>query len=139
GGAGGGAAGSGLSDLNSGGVDVGYQGCAGPETARALGVDYLLTGTIQLIAESTRVTVQLVSAADNGSVWAEHYDLPHANLLTLEDAISEKVAGALKVPVTSAERAQLTHRYTSNAPAYESYLRGRAELLRYTQEGTLAA
>ena len=110
-----------------------------PETARALGVDYLLTGTIQLIADSTRVTVQLVSAADNGSVWAEHYDLPHANLLTLEDAISEKVAGALKVPVTSAERAQLTHRYTSNALAYESYLRGRAELLRYTQEGTLAA
>ncbi|TLZ41537.1 MAG: hypothetical protein E6K32_09445 [Gammaproteobacteria bacterium] len=114
-------------------------GRAIPETARALGVDYLLTGTIQLIADSTRVTVQLVSAADNGSVWAEHYDLPHANLLTLEDAISEKVAGALKVPVTSAERAQLTHRYTSNALAYESYLRGRAELLRYTQEGTLAA
>jgi tetratricopeptide (TPR) repeat protein len=109
------------------------------ETARTLGVDYLLTGTIQLISDSTRVTVQLVSAADNGSVWAEHYDLPHANLLILEDDISEKVAGALRVPVTPAERAQLAHRYTSNPLAYESYLRGRAELLRYTQEGTLTA
>ena len=110
-----------------------------PELARVLGVEYLLTGTIQKIEDSTRVTVQLVSATDKGSLWAEHYDLPHANLLTLEDAISDKVAGALRAPVTSAERAQLARRHTSNALAYESYLKGRSELLQYTKEGTLAA
>jgi len=59
--------------------------------------------------------------------------------LTLEDAISEKVAGALRAPVTPAERTRLARRYTAHALAYESYLRGRSELLRYTGEGTLAA
>src|SRR2546429_1788830 len=35
------------------------------------------------------------------------------------DAISEKVAGALRAPVTPAEKAQLARQYTSNALAYE--------------------
>ncbi len=110
-----------------------------PELARTLGVAYLLTGTIQQTDASTRVTVQLVAATNTGSLWAEHYDLPNANLLTLEDIISEKVSGALRIPLTPAERAQLARRYTTNALAYDSYLRGRSELLRYTKEATLAA
>jgi len=104
-----------------------------------LASEYLLTGTLQEIGDNLRVSVQLVRATDMVSLWGEHYDLPNANLLTLEDAISEKVVGALRIPVSTTERARLHRSYTLNPEAYESYLKGRSELLHYTKDGTLAA
>jgi DNA-binding winged helix-turn-helix (wHTH) protein/TolB-like protein/tetratricopeptide (TPR) repeat protein len=109
------------------------------DVARRLAAEYLLTGTLQENGENLRVNVQLVRGADMVSLWGEHYDLPHSNLLTLEDAISEKVVGALRIPVSTTERGRLHRRYTSNPQAYESYLKGRSQLLRYTKDGTLAA
>ena len=109
------------------------------DVARVLSAEYLLTGTLQEIGDNLRVNVQLVRATDMVSLWGEHYDLPNANLLILEDAISEKVVGALRIPVSTTERARLHRSYTSNPEAYESYLKGRSELLHYTKDGTLAA
>jgi len=109
------------------------------DVARVLGAEYLLTGTLQEIGDNLRVNVQLVRGTDMVSLWGEHYDLPNASLLTLEDAISEKVVGALRIPVSTTERARLHRSYTSNPEAYESYLKGRSELLRYTKDGTFAA
>lgn len=109
------------------------------ELARVLEADYLLTGTLQEIGDNIRVTLQLVRAAEMASLWAQHYDLPREHLLTLEDAIAEKVASTLKIPVTPAERARLDRQYTSSPQAYELYLKGRSELLRFTKDGTLAA
>ena len=109
------------------------------DVARVLGTEYLLTGTLQEIGDNLRVNVQLVRGTDMVSLWGEHYDLPNASLLTLEDAISEKVVGALRIPVSTTERARLHRSYTSNPEAYESYLKGRSELLRYTKDGTFAA
>jgi DNA-binding winged helix-turn-helix (wHTH) protein/TolB-like protein len=109
------------------------------EAARVLAVEYLLTGTLQIIDENLRVSVQLVRGADTVSLWGERYDLPHSDLLALEDAISEKVTASLRIPVGATERTRLHRRYTSNPEAYESYLKGRSELLRYTKDGTLAA
>ncbi len=110
-----------------------------PELAHLLEADYLLTGTLQETGDNIRVTLQLVRGADMVSLWAQHYDLPREHLLTLEDAVAVEVAGTLKIPVTPAERARLDRRYTSNPQAYESYLKGRSELLRFTKEGTLTA
>jgi DNA-binding winged helix-turn-helix (wHTH) protein/TolB-like protein/tetratricopeptide (TPR) repeat protein len=109
------------------------------DVARVLVAEYLLTGTLQEIGDNLRVNVQLVRGTDTVSLWGEHYDLPVTNLLILEDTISEKVVGALRIPVSTAERARLHRRYTSNPEAYESYLKGRSELLRYTKDGTSAA
>ena len=109
------------------------------DLARALDVEYLLTGTLQATGDNLRVTLQLVRGADTASLWAEHYDLPRANLLSLEDTIAEKVAATLKLPLMRAERARLGRRYTSNPKAYESYLKGRSALLRFTKDGTLEA
>ena len=118
-------------------ADLAKRGLA--ETGRTLAADYLLTGTLQEIGDDMRINLQLVRSTDTVSLWAEHYDLPHSNLLTLEDAVAEKVAGALRIPVGPTERARLYRKYTGNPQAYESYLRGRSELVRYTKDSTLAA
>jgi len=100
--------------------------------AQALGVQYLLLGTIQEAADTYRVSVQLVGA-DGIELWHRTYDEPRAELLELQDRIAEHVASALKVNLSPPERARLHVRYTQNPAAYDLYLRGRALLVNFTE------
>lgn len=100
--------------------------------AEALGVHYLLLGTIQQADDTYRVSVQLVGA-DGIGVWNRTYDEPRADLLELQDRIAEHVASALKVNLSPPERARLHVRYTQNPAAYDLYLRGRALLVNFTE------
>jgi tetratricopeptide (TPR) repeat protein len=94
---------------------------------------------VQSAGERLRVSVQLLRSGDGSPVWGQHYDLARQDLLTLQDSIAERVSGALAVRMTAAEQERVHRRYTDNAAAYESYLRGRAELARITESGTKAA
>src|SRR5207247_5175855 len=69
----------------------------------------------------------------------EYCGLERSDLLGLEDTIAGKIATALRVEISAAERERLYRRYTANPVAYELYLKGRAELARLTRESTLAA
>ena len=109
------------------------------QVGQALAADYVATGTVQKTGERLRVSTQLVRISDGSSVWGEHYDLARSDLLGLEDTIAEKIASALRVEISAAERERLYRRYTANPAAYELYLKGRAELARLTRESTLTA
>src|SRR5437868_12422241 len=84
------------------------------QLGQALAAHHVATGTVQRTGERFRVSPQLVRFSD-GSIWGEHYDLPRSDLLSLEDAIAEEVATALKVRISSAEREKLYRRHTDNA------------------------
>ena len=109
------------------------------EVGRTLKADSVLNGTIQKAGERFRVRVQLVRATDGLPIWGQEYDLARADLFSLQDAIAEQVTAALKIRVSAEDQVRLYRRYTQNADAYESYLKGRASLARYTKEATLAA
>ena len=109
------------------------------EVGRALGVDYLLTGTVQSAGDRLRVSVQLLRSGDGSPLWGSHYDLARNDLLTLQDSIAERVSTSLAVQLSADERERLYRRYTANAAAYEWYLRGRAQLAHVSEEGTRAA
>ena len=100
--------------------------------ATALGVEHLLLGTIQEAEDAYRVTVQLVRG-DGVVTWGRTYDVPRAGLFRLQDEVAEQVVTALRVELSEHEHARLNIRYTENAAAYDSYLRGRALLLNYTE------
>ena len=80
-----------------------------------LGVSHLLVGTIQRGEKAYRIAVQLVRA-DGVAVWGRTYDLPHDELLTLQDQVAEHVVSALRLELTAPERARLTARHTTSAP-----------------------
>jgi TolB-like protein len=108
------------------------------QAGQALAADYVATGTVQKTGERFRISTQL-RISDGASVWGEHYDLARPDLLGLEDTIAGKIATALRVEISAAERERLYRRYTANPVAYELYLKGRAALARLTRESTLAA
>lgn len=92
---------------------------------RELGVDFVVDGSIRRAADRVRVTVQLLSVAENATRWARSFDESVADVLALEDSISEQVTEALVPHLTGEDRVRLGKRGTQNAKAYQAYMRGR--------------
>ena len=63
--------------------------------ASELGVNSLLTGTVQRAEGQVRITVTLVSATDGAVRWTEKYDRPLANVFAVQDEIARTVATTL--------------------------------------------
>jgi DNA-binding winged helix-turn-helix (wHTH) protein/TolB-like protein/Tfp pilus assembly protein PilF len=103
--------------------------------ARELGVEAVLEGSVQRLGEEVRVTVQLVSVKDGAPLWAAKFDEPFTNIFTVQDRISEQVARALTLTLSSEEKQLLTKRYTENSEAYQLYLKGRYFWNKRTVEG----
>jgi TolB-like protein/DNA-binding winged helix-turn-helix (wHTH) protein len=106
---------------------------------RRLGAQYVLVGTIRATAERVRVSVQLVTTATGSPVWGDQYDVARGDLLGVEDAVAEEIAGALRVRMSDAERERLYRRNTRSGRAYERYLMGRARLRSVTEQDALQA
>jgi eukaryotic-like serine/threonine-protein kinase len=103
-----------------------YKGPANDPFAagRTLGVDAILSGTIQRSGDRVRATVQLVHVASGRTVWSEKFDQTFTDIFGVQDAISDNVARSLALNLTSDEQKQLAKRYTTNASAYDEYLMG---------------
>ena len=92
---------------------------------RELGVESVLDGSLQRAADRIRLTARLINVVDGASLWVGTFDEKATDVFAVQDAISERVAGALAVPLSNEERQHLTKRYTENIEAYDLYLKGR--------------
>ena len=104
-----------------------------------LGVDAVLTGSVQRDGDQLRVTAQLSRTSDRSQVWAGRFDQPFTDIFALEDALAERIASSLVTNLSSIERASLRRRETPNAAAYELYLKGRELWSRRTPESIRSA
>jgi eukaryotic-like serine/threonine-protein kinase len=103
-----------------------YKGPANDPLAagRALGVDAILSGTIQRSGDQVRATAQLARVSSGRTVWSEKFDQTFTSIFDIQDAISDKVVRSLALNLTAAEQKQLAKRYTTNTGAYDEYLMG---------------
>ena len=102
---------------------------------RELGVSFVLEGRVRRAGQTLRVTMQLLDVSAGSAVWAGQFDEATADVLQLEDSISEQVAQALVPQLTGGERLKLQKRGTKNASAYEEYMRGRYHWNTFNEEG----
>jgi DNA-binding winged helix-turn-helix (wHTH) protein/TolB-like protein/Flp pilus assembly protein TadD len=102
---------------------------------RELGVDAVLEGSIQQSGDRFRITVQLLDVRSGATVWTGKFDEALPSLFALQDAISEEVAQALALRLTSEEKRRLAQRYTQNPEAYQLYLKGRFHWNKRSEEG----
>jgi len=96
------------------------------EIARALGVSYVLEGSVRRAGDQLRVTVQLIRAADGTHLWSKTYDPVALDVLQLQSQIATAVTNALQAtllgdPATASELGG-----TQNPRAYDAYLRGKS-------------
>ena len=95
------------------------------ETAAALGVPLVVTGSYQQSGARLRITARVVDPARDASVADTKVDGPAADIFTLQDEIVPALAKALRLPGADADRrAGSRTRETSNLDAYRAYTEG---------------
>ena len=100
--------------------------------ARELGVNSLLTGTVQRADGQVRINVTLVSAADGAVRWTEKYDRPLANVFAVQDEIARTVAATLLGSLARPPSATATRAETNDPEAHALFLQGQVLFNRRT-------
>lgn len=95
---------------------------------RALGVRYLLSGSVRRDGQRIRVSAQLVDATSSRELWAQSYDRPFASVFDLQDELVGKIIDTLRVRLKQSELARSLRKAPENLAAYDYYLRGNALL-----------
>jgi class 3 adenylate cyclase/TolB-like protein/predicted negative regulator of RcsB-dependent stress response len=99
-----------------------------------LGADYLVTGSVRRVGERFRVTVQLVEAATEHSVWSERFDRHTVDIFELQDDISRNVASRIEAELGIAEQKKAEGRPRKNLGAWDLYQLGVAEFYKFTPD-----
>jgi adenylate cyclase len=98
----------------------------------ALGVAYVLEGSVQRAGDDVRVTAQLIDARSGYHLWSEKYDRKLTNLFVMEDEISKAVAAQMQLTLGGDQQKPLVKTATADPQAHEFYLKG---LARVTERG----
>ena len=93
------------------------------ELARELGVGLVVTGSVQRHDASVRINASLVNTSDGTTLWSEHFSRQVTDVLTVQNEISENIAGTLSKLVGVAPLAKSLPA-TRSPEAYDAYLRG---------------
>jgi len=96
------------------------------QIGRELGVRYALEGSVRRSGHHVRVNVQLIDAATDAHLWAEHFDSHTADLFALQNEITSRIAIALHLELVGAEAARLIE----HPDALDYTLQGRATWLK---------
>lgn len=106
--------------------------------ARALGVRYLVDGTVRRASGRLRVSARLVVAGTAVSAWGEIFDRAPEELLALPSVIAREVA--VRVGTPSAGAGTTLGRLPTRSPAaYDHYLRGNFFLALRSPDGIVRA
>ena len=105
-----------------------------PEIARELNVDAVLEGSALLIGNRVRVSVQLVDARTDATLWADRYDRSLEDVLGLQSELAETVVREIAIQLTPAEVKQLARREAVNPEAHLEYLKGRHAMQAATRD-----
>jgi adenylate cyclase len=96
------------------------------EVARALGVRFVLEGSVRWSGAGVRISAQLIDAAAGTTLWGERYDRRVDDIFALQDEITLIVATELQAKLTEGEQARLRYATTHNVGAWTLYAQGLA-------------
>ncbi|HLH49136.1 MAG TPA: adenylate/guanylate cyclase domain-containing protein [Roseiarcus sp.] len=104
------------------------------DIARELNVRFVLEGSIRHAGNRVRVTAQLIDATSGAHLWAERYDRDLTDIFAVQDDLTQRIVGALKVTLSPAEKARIADSGApANAAAHDRFMRARELLLGSTQ------
>ena len=98
------------------------------EIGRALGVRYLLDGSVRRAGPRVRVAAHLTDVERGMLLWSEQFDEESKDVFAIQDAITSRIAGMLVANLTRAEQQRAIAKPTANLDAYDLVLKGRERL-----------
>ena len=98
------------------------------EIGQALGVNYIVEGSVRKSGNKLRITAQLINAATDYHLWSETYDRPLTDIFDIQDELTLAITKALKITLMPEEKEQIAQRTTDNIQAYELYIKAKTLL-----------
>jgi adenylate cyclase len=109
------------------------------QVAEALGVQYILEGSVRKDGDNIRISAQLIDALKGNHLWAQSYDRNLSGIFAVQDEITKKIITAMQVKLIEGEQAQSAARGTNNLEAYLKCLQGRELNRQHNPESTALA
>jgi TolB-like protein/Tfp pilus assembly protein PilF len=111
------------------------QGTDPRQVGAALGIRYLVQGTVVKHGEHVRITADLVSAETGHHLWWESYDAPLADVLDVQKAMAQQIAAVIEPELARLEREAAVRRPPVNLGAWDCYQRGLWHLWGFSSPG----
>ena len=101
----------------------------------ALGVAHLIQGSVFQQGNRIRVTVGVMRAADDSSLWSHSYDEQLKDVFAIQSKIGRAVAAALKIQLMGKTIVSEDRPPSGSIEAYQLMLQGRALAVHFTEAG----
>jgi TolB-like protein/Tfp pilus assembly protein PilF len=92
---------------------------------RELKVRAVLMGLVRQVGDRLNVQVDLVDTTTGAQLWGEEYERKLSDVLSVKQTIAREVTEKLRLRLTGEQQQRLVKRDTTNAEAYQFYLKGR--------------
>ena len=102
--------------------------------AAALGVRYVVEGSVRRAENRLRVTAQLIDAGADEHLWSDKYDGTIDDVFAIQERIARTIVDALELRLSADEDRRLAHRPIGDVRAYDCYLRARQEGWRWRED-----
>ena len=91
-----------------------------PDIARQLDVDAIVEGSIVRSGDRIRITAQLIDARTDRHLWAQSFEGPASDVLSLQDSVAQQIATQARLVLAAP-----SPRAPVKPAAHDAYLRGR--------------
>src|ERR1051325_5188638 len=105
------------------------------EAGRSLNVGAVLSGRLVKLGDQVIIKTELIKVSDGTQIWGDEFKGTLADILTVQEEVSKKITESLRVKLTGEEEQKLAKRYSSDAEAYQLYLKGRYFWNKRNEEG----
>jgi len=95
------------------------------EIANDLHVDAVISGTIQSIGDTVRMTAQLVLARDDRAIWAQTFEGSRGDLLRMQREAARAAAQRIRGVLTPSQQKNLPRIRAIDPEALDLYIKGR--------------
>jgi adenylate cyclase len=96
------------------------------DVAKALGVRYVLEGSVRKFGGRVRITGQLIEGSGGTHVWADKFEGAFEDIFALQDQLADSIVGALEPNLRRVEIARARSKRPDVLDAYDLYLRALA-------------
>ena len=105
------------------------------QIGEALGVRYILVGSVRKTTELVRITAELVRASDGTQLWAETYDLPLSDIFDIQEEMARQIAATIEPELARVEQQLAARKAPDSLDAWDCFQRGLWNLWGFTSPG----
>lgn len=103
-----------------------------PAIAAELGVDAIVTGSVERSGDRIRVLVQLNDARKNELIWGHTIESGFDEVFLVQSQLAQAIASEANIAITPQEESRIAQSGEASAVGYDEYLRGMQYFYRLT-------